>query len=255
MINKMILPMAFTLAIAIFLHVTVHATDISETRSTLEEWVLVEKTISAEREQWIADKVTTEDLIGLLRAESASLKEQFEQAQSATTVAEALRGVLLEERAKLDETSAVLNDEIVKYEKAIRELAPKLPSPLLEQIRPLLQRVPQSGKPTSLSLGQRMQSIVGILGEVDKFNGSVTLFTEIQELPDGRSAEVQVLYFGLGAAFFADASGNYAGVMTPGDSGWVPSIRKDLASSINEAIAQHQRLNQAAFIQLPFEVK
>ncbi|WOO42710.1 DUF3450 family protein [Rubellicoccus peritrichatus] len=243
------------LSLVCLLAVAGRATDISDTRSTLEEWVLVEKTISAEREDWIAEKSTTEDLIGLLRAESTSLKAQLEQARSATTQAEERRGELLENKAQLEEVASTLKGKIDQYETAIREMLPLLPAPLVDQIRPLLQRIPKPGSASTLSLGQRMQNVVGILSEIDKFNGSVNLFTEVRELPDGRSAEVQVLYFGLGTAFFADASGNYAGVLMPEESGWVPSVRADLADSINAAINQHQRLDQAAFLQLPFEVK
>lgn len=246
---------ALGVLVACLVSVVGRAADVGDTRTTLEEWVLVEKTISTEREEWLEEKSTTEDLIGLLRAESETLKAQLEQAKSATTQSEERRGELLEDKAQLEQVAVTLKGKIDQYESAIREMQPVFPAPLMERIRPLLQRVPQSGRPTTLSLGQRMQNVVGILSEIDKFNGSVNLFTEVQELPDGRSAEVQVLYFGLGAAFFADASGNYAGVLVPGDTGWAPSIRPDLADSINAAIDQHQRLDQAAFLQLPFEVK
>ncbi len=228
---------------------------VDETRSTLEEWVLTEKTISEEREAWQAEKATMGDLIRLLRDEKALLAERQAEAESVTTQAEVRRGELLEQKKRLQAATVALEEHFVRSEAALRELEPRLPAPLLKKVKPLLSRLPGEGQPTSLSAGQRAQNIVGILGEIDKFNREVTLDTQIQQLPDGRSVEVRVLYLGLGAGYYADVAGRHAGILELGPEGWTAVSQPELADTINQAIAQYERSRPAGFVNLPLEVK
>lgn len=228
---------------------------VDKTRSTLEEWVLTEKTISEEREAWQAEKATMTDLIALLQDEKQLLAERRAEAEAVTTQAEQRRGELLEQKQNLQEATTALDDQFTRCEESLLALGPRLPAPLLVKVQPLLRRLPAPGQPTKLSAGQRAQNLVGILGEIDKFNREVTLDTQIQQLPDGRSAEVRVLYIGLGAAFFADVSGRYAGILEPGPEGWMPVSRPELAEAINETIAQYERSRSAGFVNLPLEIQ
>lgn len=228
---------------------------VEETRSTLEEWVLTEKTISAEREDWQAEKATMADLIRLLKDEKALLKQSLEEAEAVTTQAEARRGELLEKRVALQQATAALEGHLAQFETALRDLQPKLPGPLLKKVQPLLQRLPKPNQPSSLSVGQRAQNVVGILGEVDKFNREVTLDTQIQQLEDGRSVEVRVLWLGLGAAYYADVAGRHTGTLQYTGEGWTPEARPDLSEAINRAIAQYERSVPAAFVNLPIDIK
>lgn len=224
---------------------------IPQTRSTLEEWVLAERTLSAETEDWAAERATIEDIIRLLQDEKSRLQESLDEVQSRLTEADQHRSQLLDERKQLQAASSVLTPEIARYEARLRALAPTLPAPLQERIQPLLRRLPQQAAETRLSPAQRMQNVIGILGELDKFNREVTLDTRVQSLPDGRAAEVQAIYLGLSTAYFVDASGTYAGILVPGPEGWTAEAHPELAPRISRAIAQYQRQEPSTFINLP----
>jgi len=245
----------FALAVAcLFLSSLSAASPTQATRSALQEWVQVEKTISAEREAWIEEKRTTEDLIGLLRAEQALLRAELEAAQTDRSEAASRRAELLATRDAVGQATASLQSNLSNFEALLKEGAPRLPFPLQKRLEGLLRRLPEQ-RDDSRTLGQRAQALIGGLSEIDQFNTEVTLTTQLQTLPDGRSLEVDVLYLGLGAAYFTDPSGQFAGMLTPAEEGWNPSLRPGLADAIKEAIEQLAGTRQASYVKLPVTIE
>lgn len=228
---------------------------VGQTRGLLEEWVEVEKLITAEREDWVESAATLNDLILLLEREQRTLAAQLADAREVSTEADGRRVELVAERDRLQSVAAGLGASIRRHEVRLRTLAEAFPAPLREQINPLLQRIPTDPERSGLSLGQRAQNLVGILGEVDRFNRVVTLDTRVQPLPDGRSAEVRILYLGLGQAYFADVSGRYAGQLVWTGEAWETVLDPALAPRVSRAIAQLERRHQAEFVALPLEVR
>lgn len=243
------------LTISIGCPVTAQQSPIAQTRNTLEEWVQVEKTISAEREDWIAEKSTTEDLIGLLRSEIATLKAKQAEAEALTTRAEERRRELIAQREAARAATDVMLERVSLYEDSIRKLLPRLPLPLMNRIESLANRIPKAGASTELGIGRRMQTVIGILSEIDKFNQEVTLVTEVQALPDGRSVEVESVYLGLGGGYFTDPTGKYAGQLLPDEDGWVAVVEPEHAAAIRQIILQYNGLEPADYITLPAQLR
>jgi len=193
---------------------------IEPARDVLREWVQTEQLISEELEEWRTEKASIEDLLEVRARELALLDEELQAIREERTQAETTREELVEETESLESAAELVRGQLGFLEMQLLALTPRLPQPLREKLAPLILRLPRDPENTPLSLGQRMQHVVGILNEVDTFNAGVTLVTEIQEMPDGERAEVRVLYLGLGRAFFADRTGAYAGVLEPGKDGW-----------------------------------
>ena len=61
----------------------------------------------------------------------------------------------------------------VSFEQQVTKLVPQLPSPLQEILRPSLAKLPGDPTHTRMGVTERVQVLVGILNEVDKFNNAV----------------------------------------------------------------------------------
>lgn len=230
------------------------APDLDQARNLVSEWVGVEKLISEESTSWDAEKEIVADMISLLKQEKESLLERIELAKAATSEADEKRMDLVSEREEYIEAMDFLGEKIVGLEQKIIALHAKFPPPLKEEVSVSFNRIPKSGDASRLSVSQRLQTIVVVLSQADKFNGGVQVVSKIQELKSG-PAEVDILYFGLGGAFFQDKSGKYAGVGYPGESEWVWEETPDASEQISDLFAVYQGTKQAEFIGLPVTIK
>jgi hypothetical protein len=106
-----------------------------------------------------------------------------------------------------------------------------------------------------MSLGERFVNVLGVLNEVSKFNGDITVRSELRPLPDGSSAEVQLLYVGLGQAYYATSDGGSAGVGRPGAEGWIWESADEHAPGIAEAIAILKNEQVPAYVPLPVRIQ
>ena len=95
--------------------------------------------------------------------------------KESATASDEERISLASKKESLKAASKVVESSIGKLEESLKRIIPSLPSPLLEKIRPLLRRLPDDPLITDLSLGERVQNIVGILNETDKFNTTITI--------------------------------------------------------------------------------
>lgn len=233
--------------------------DVGEARAMLEQWVEIRRVISQEKRDWALGREVLQDRIELVQHEIDSLKERIADAEESIAKADEDRAELFEQNERLKESSGALTGTVAGLETRTRELLARLPEPIRERVKPLSQRLPAPPKDgaeeTKLSLGERFQNVVGILNEVNKFDGVITATSEVRALPDGTSAEVTVLYLGLGQAFYAGASGQVAGVGTSSADGWVWTPANELAGEIARAIAIFENEQAAAFVQLPIRVE
>ncbi len=224
---------------------------VESARGVLEEWVETRRIISKEKRDWALGKELLEDRIELVRREIASLRERVDEAKDSIDDAEEKRVKLVEEKEALKQASAILVEQVAAFEGRTRELLTRLPDPLLEHVKPISQRLPENSEETELGLGERFLNLVGLLNEVDRFNREVKVTTEVRELEDGSTAEVTVLYIGLGQAFYVSASGKAAGTGRIGEDGWVWTPANEAAEAIALAVAIHEGEEAAGFVQLP----
>ena len=143
-----------------------------------------------------------------------------------------------------------------KLEAKILSLAPRFPSPLQDDLRSFLNRIPKKDQKqtSSASVSQRLQAVVGALAKIDKFNSSIALDEKLLKVESGE-IKVSVLYFGLGIAYFSDETGTKAGYLLPSDYGWEEFDQPTAGPAILEAISFYNRTaqKQATFVDLPFK--
>lgn len=229
---------------------------LTDARQAVSQWVAVEQTISLEASAWREKQAHLKDLIGVAKAEIAALEKQIAKASQSTNAADERRAELVQRQATSDSNEALIQKFLIPSEKRLRELKPRLPQPLQEKLNPFFKRLPANPANTSLGVAERMQTVVGILSAIQKFDSAVTVAEDIRELADGSTGEVRTVYFGLGAAYYLASGGADAGVGEPGPQGWTWQSRPELAEAIRDVIAAAEsQAQEARFISLPVKLQ
>lgn len=228
---------------------------IDETRLALEKWVEQRRELADRKAAWAVEKKSLEQSIQLYEKELADLDERIKTAQEQSSEADRVR-VELEDKDKLAQEAAVSVEKVINgFESQLLKVAKGFPDPLQRKIGEFLRKIPDPANRENKSLGERMQVIVAILGEVDKFNNSVTTDTEFRKVNGGTEVSVETIYLGLGQSYFVAREGDYAGVGFPGAEKWEWVERRELAPKIREAFAMYQNLKPAEFVGLDVTVK
>lgn len=229
--------------------------DVDGARAALEKWVEVRRIISDERREWKLGREMLIERSDLVRREIDSLKQKRQEAQDSISETDEELAELAEENDRMKEASTTLVETVVGLEVRTRTLLARLPEMLREQVKPLSQRIPEDAESTKLSLSERYMNVVGILDAVNEFNREITVASERHTLPDQTTAEVSVLYVGIGQGYYVTADGQSAGIGTAGPEGWTWRPADEAAPRVAEAIAIMKDEKVAAFVPLPVRVE
>lgn len=229
------------------------AQELDRTKEALSKWVEVRKLISEEKQAWELEREVLGDRIDLVRAEKESLSGKIHETQSLITDADKKREDLVRENDALKNASATLVNRIFTLEQRVLNLLPLLPVPVQDRIRPLSQRLPKTAE-TDLALSERYQNVVGIANELNKHANEITVVSEVRNLPDGTTAEVQTLYIGFARAYYCTNKGDIAGVGYPAPAGWVWQQDNAIAPAVADSIAIMKNEKVAAFLPLPVSI-
>ncbi len=235
--------------------------EIEDSRKIIEEWVQTRQLISKEHYDWVEQKELIEFRIELFKSEIEDLDDLITEAEEAASEAELKRIELQIQSNSFKAAGSIVDSVAGDYEIRLSELAKQFPEPLLDKIEPLLSKMPKNPRQTGMSSGERMAIVVGVLNEVHKFNGAISLRTTLREMaPDEtgevKTIEVKTLYLGLARAFEVDKNSDYAGVGKPSPEGWQWERRDDLASSISDAIAIYEGIKPPDnFVELPIVIE
>lgn len=228
---------------------------LAQTRSTLEQWVQTRQLISKTRSDWEADKETIAQTSALYERELQTIAEQLSKVSTNNAEVDKQRLAAEKQKNELDAAADQVQQLVGSLEKRVQELALSFPPPLADKLSAALKRIPVDPANTKISGMERMQNVVGMLNEVDKFNAAVTVVSEVQKNPAGAEVQVETMYLGLAQAYFVDQAGEYAGVGTPSATGWVWQPDLQLAGKIQTCIAMYKNATPANFVSLPVEIK
>ncbi len=236
----------------------VNGQDIDDVRDTLKEWVAVEKTISQEQADWVAEKALLNDVLASLDQEERILRETISTAEQDTSRADEERLELISRQEAYEQSAEVLEERLSLYEMQARQLIPRLPTLLKDEIAPMVNRLYLT-EGANYSLSERAQTLVSILSAVQDFDSAITVGTEIRTLASGEQVEVKVLFLGLSRAYFADTAKRIAGIGNPveggSDDGWQWQEQSGLADDIIRAIDIYENRESPALVSLPLEIE
>lgn len=228
---------------------------VNDTRSTIDQWVETRQIISKESSQWEIEKGLLKKTHALLTSEVARLDSELKDLKESASASDEERSSLAAKKESLKAASKVVASSIGSLETSLKTIIPSLPVPLIEKIRPLIRRLPDDPEKTDLSLGQRVQNIVGILSQTDKFNTTITATSEAREFEEGKIVQVTTLYMGLASAYYVDDSGKYAGVGIPTADGWEWPVIDGVGPQIKQLVEIYEGTGEIQFIQVPAQTK
>ena len=228
------------------------ASPLDEARSAVSEWVEVESAISRESIAWEEKRALLLDLIKVAEANITMMKDQLAEAESATTASEARRLELVNQRENDAVRAKLVSAFLETAEPRVLSLVERLPVTLKEKLGTLLQALPEDPTATKIGLATRMQTVMGILAEIQRFDMMISTGEEIVTVADGGKRSVRTVHFGLGAAYYVAADGSDAGVGAATASGWEWRSAPELASEVEKAIGLASgAVMEARFLSLP----
>ncbi len=228
--------------------------DIDTARSTVEKWVATQELIYRERKTWQQEREILRSRIELVQKEIADQEQKLAETRKALGEAAAKRSESDGTRREFTSAQALMSAKASEYETRVRGLYKSVPEPLRDKIEPLYKRIPDDPATTRVALAERYQNVLGILNEMNRLNGEITLATEVRALSDGKPSEVKTIYVGLAQAYFISAR-NEAGIGLPGKDGWVWQPRNDIAHDVNIAIQVLQNQAKPLFVSLPVKIQ
>jgi hypothetical protein len=227
---------------------------VADARATLEKWVETRQLISKTRTDWQSDKETLEQTVALYERELKAIDEQMSKVSTNNTqVAKEMQEAMALQKYS-DAALARSRQFATEFEARVQKFAPQLPGPLQDILKPLLARLPADPANTKMLAAERVQVLVGVLNELDKFNNAVNVFNEKRKNPKGDEVAVQTVYIGLGAAYFVNEAGDFAGTGAPGASGWEWNVKNEIAPSVHEVVKIYRNEKAARFVTLPVAV-
>lgn len=233
---------------------SVSADIVKDTQNVLSEWISLEKQISEEKVAWVEQKEVVENSIEFMETEIASLKDIIKTAEETASAGEKKRTELDEKKEGLDEATEVMTAAVESYESQIKELALTWPSAFLDTVGTFIKRIPNEEQKETTPITIRLQNVVAIMSQFDKFQSVVTKDTGIQEV-GGESREVTTLYFGFAYAYFIDGTGEYAGYGYPAASeGWDWTPDSSIAEKVSQLVSIYDRTIDASFLSMPAKI-
>jgi len=224
-------------------------------RSALDRWVETRKLISQEQRDWTLGRELLQDRIGMIEREIQSLRERLAEAQKNISGADVKRDELVAESDALKALGAEREAVVASLESRVQALLPRLPEPLKRMLEPLTRLLPAPDAATKPALAERYRNAIGILNEVNKFNRTITVASEVREIAGGSSVEVTTVYVGIGAAYYVGSKGTIAGVGSAGENGWTWSPANEAAPTIASMVRILANEDVATFVKLPLDVR
>jgi hypothetical protein len=229
-------------------------TDLESTRNVLDQWVQTKQIISKEQSDWRLEQSILAETQALLDTELKRLDSSLEDLKNTATAADEDRSQLTAKKEEIAEASTVVEVHIGSLETQMKQVVKTLPAPLVDRIKPQIRRLPDDSNDTKLSLGERVQNIVGILSQTDKFNATITQTSESREIDGGKVIEVRTLYWGLSMAYYVDAAGEYAGIGFPTEDGWEWPQIEGAGPQIKKLLDVYEGSEDIQFVEVPARI-
>jgi len=227
---------------------------VDSVRQLLQRYVETRRTISKERLEFARAKEAIANRIALVEEEIDAFRNRIAETEESLATAATRRDELVAENEALKTAGASLAETIETLEARTKALLPRLPEPIRDRVKPISQRIPEDPADTSLSLGDRFLNVVGVLNEVNKFNGEITMASEVRTRPDGGSVAVTAFYLGIGQGYYVNEDGTVAGMGTATGEKWVWTPDDGAAASIARALAILKNEQPAAFVRVPMRI-
>ena len=227
-----------------------------EARAHIEKWVQTRQLIARRGADWRVERESIGQSIGLLQREIDLLKEEIDKSEQVDSEADAEKKRITLNLEDLKKANKVVDAALWGMERQALALMARFPEPLKDRVSSVRSRIPlEKENLRGRSAAERMQNVVAMLNEADRFNSAITLAIEVRKDTDGKDRQVQVLYLGLGQAYYADQGGTFAGTGVAGTEGWDWTANATLGPAIRKVIDIYENERSAEFVPVPVNIQ
>ena len=227
-----------------------------EARAHIEKWVQTRQLIAKRSADWRVEQENIGQSIGLLQREIDLLKGEIDKSEQVDTEADAEKKRITLTLEDLKKANKVVDAALWGMERQALALMARFPNPLKDRISNVRLRIPLEKEDLrGRSAAERMQNVVAMLNEADRFNSAITLAIEVRKDAGGKDRQVQVLYLGLGQAYYADQGGTFAGAGVAGTEGWDWTVNAELGPTIRKVIDIYENERSAEFVPVPVNIQ
>jgi len=217
----------------------------------LEDWLRMQSLASDEAEEWRRQKDLLKQTLDVYASERVLLEQEMEASSVEVDlqILEESKAELARYRASLVQVSEVIERLTPRFLTLIHQFPDSLKLSLEESIN-VLERKKLSNADSDVT--GRLRAMIQILSEGEHFQRSITLAREEITLGD-TVYEAEVVYFGLGRAFFR--SGKKVGVGSPLNIGWRWEEVEESKLHMNLLIDVLENREKPELISLPMQIK
>lgn len=227
-------------------------TTFKDTTTIIQEWIQTEQLISEETTEWNIEKAALLDIRDALKIEIIELDKRLAESEEEAVGAAKQRTELLEQKNEIEDTTRSLIEGVDTLEIQVEEAFKILPTPLAKRLQPFRQKLNNQIENYNIPLRQRVDTLLSLIQAVSLFHRNISIERQEFSLEDGVSREFQVMYFGLGIAYFVNESGTVAGYGSPSKNGWVWKRDDSLALEISTGLDMVNNRAMPRFLKLPF---
>jgi len=230
-------------------------------RDSVAKWVEVMHSIQKEEDKWEHDREVLCDYRDGLRSEIEDLENAIAEAKKRKSGADKDSVEQVDARSRYAEAKIQLAGMVRELETMAVRQAERLPGCLLAEpkmaqvLEEIRTDVGMLGNQADKQLAKRLNNILMMAGETEKFQQSVHLRDELHTRTDGREFNMKMVYFGLGTAFGVNEGGDFAIVGRPGPDGWSYDECDGLAGEIHRLVEIVTGDVEAGFVFLPIELR
>jgi hypothetical protein len=233
--------------------------DVRNGLDTLKELVgqliRVEKAVHAARTEWQDQEAQLKREDELLQQRIARAEEKVGALAKARRKAQADRAEAEKKAKATEQALARFFPPVERAEASLRTLQRRLPPLLAETLKEEFAKLPKPNTPaTQKDVGERLRLVLALTTEIEQFDAAIHAGRLILSPPDGKPREMEVLQFGLGAAYAVSADGQHAARGGPGAEAWQWQWQPELAEPIRVALEVYRKKRPAEFVQLPIRV-
>ena len=237
------------------------AAEESDLKQVVTQWVQTVSAIQQAENEWERDREVLQNYREGLQSEIASLKDQLAEAKVKAGAATTEQQEKIERKDALEEAGEARSGQVIALENRFSELLPLIPDPLrkndkfataltvFEKTLETKDRSKEGGVPG------RLQTVLTLMKELEKFQNTVTVRTDVRQAQDGKEYEVEMIYLGLAKAFAVNETSNFSLVGQPTDEGWTFQEDNSLAPQVRALVDATTGDGETMFVNVPITIR
>ena len=231
---------------------TTFGADLATTESLITQWAQLRTEAGRIESDWHWQR-------NVLQTTQEALQHQIARLEAERELQRATQGKVNQERAVRAAETAAQQQTLDAIDRELRTLAARavaLQRWLPPRLAAAVELPARSLADPALPAADRMQHLATFQNRCNQFNRVVTFSEEVLVLPDhDRPRLLEILYWGLAAAYALDRERNLAYTGYPGPEGWVWEPLPEAAEDVAQLLAVHRDEQAPMFVNLPLQVR